>query len=691
MTRPKYARLVQLAFLAAVAAAAAPAGAATRVWPVLIGAGCNGTLQQCINGAAAGDTVRIINDDFLTSDGYTAVDEDIVISKSLTLEAAPGVDAVFLPGRTVLVFSPTSGAVAVNLRRLVVRAGSVRVVHRNVDPGSYALDQIRIEEADGGIGECAVGFEDRGEGMASFVLGDSTMRFSDRRAFTPSAICAFGQGGAWQVSIFRNFIESAEGSLFAGVTVTGSSAGHVTVSGNQLHIDGASRGIVVAQSPGSSANVASINDNLVTGQRSVPPAFEYALAVNPMNTDMRIVNNTLARNSNGIGIGFFEGNASAGRIANNVVAYNAIGLNVDARFSTISRDQNIVFGNEVDTGTPSAGTIASDPMFVAHNDFRLRMASPARDNGNNADVATFLGVAFDADGERRFSNGIVDIGAFEWSGDQSLRHLATATNTLGNNTRFEGFQFLGPFENLIVTPLRAPAAGSELQETLGVFQAFDGSGDYFAFHEDIGVDLSPGRSFHALAPLGGVTGFLHTSTLASVVDAYSRISHPELDSKPGAIAFVVHNWNPGGGPGVYHDHRLGLDYAAPNWFVGNQDDAAMASGRSFNIVVAPVGSPNAFVREVGASPRAELRLEHALLDDNACATLQVGRSGSTLNDTAFSIEYRPGGAGAPGHWFIVAEGAGTPAFPANTAFNVMVSGAQANACRTSGLFADGFE
>jgi hypothetical protein len=691
MSRPLPFRLFP-AMLSLGVAFASHAAAATRAWPALVGPGCNGTLQQCIQAADAGDTVRIVADDLLLPDAYTTIDEHLLIDKSLTLEAAPGIDAVFAPGRTVLVNSPTSGAVSVTLRRLVMRAGTLRVVHRNADAGSYTLDQLRIDEAAGGIGDCAVEFEDYGAGAPSFVMGDSTLRFHHRRQSTPSGICAYGVGGPWQVAFFRNYIESSAGALFTGITVTGESAGNVAVSGNHLYTQGAPRGLSVSQNTGSAPNVLSIHDNLISGQYSVPPVYEVALFVNPSNTDMRIVNNTVARNSNGIQVAYTDGNASFGTVANNIIAYSNYGLTIDSRYTTVANRHNLVFGNQNDTFVPGAGTITLDPQFVDMYDFRLRPASPARDAGNNADVPTLFGVAFDADGERRIADAAVDIGAFEWSGDQSVRHLAGVDNTVVNTTRLDGLQAVGPFENVLLTPLRGPVSGSELEETLGVYQTASGGTDaYRAFHEDSTVDLSPGRRIHAFVPDRGVTGFLHTSTLASVVDAYSRISHPELDSRPSAIAFVTHNWNPGGPGGTYHDHRLGLDYVAPNWFVGNQDAASMQSARAFNIVVAPIGSPNAFVQPVGPSARAELRLTHPLLDDNECATLQVGRAGSTLNDTAFSLDYRAGGSGAPGHWFIVAEGAGTPSFPANSAFNVMVPGTQSNGCRVTRLFSDGFE
>jgi len=693
MSRPIYARVLRIVVPVLFAAAtAAPAAAATRVWPVLIGPGCNGTLQQCIDTAIAGDIVRIVSDDIFVTDAYTAIDEDVVINKSLTLEASPGIDAVFLPGRTVVVDSPTTGALAVTLRRLVIRAGSVRVTHRSTADSTYTLDQMRIDEAAGETGDCAIRFEDAGAGSPSFVLGDSTLRFRNARPLTPSAVCAQGQGGPWRVSFFRNRIDSENGAVSAGMAIGGTSSGTVTVAGNQLFVFGSVRGLVVSQNVGSTANVLRIHDNVVTGQSSPASSTEAAIRASLTNTDVRVVNNTVVRNTTGITVGGFGTATSSGRVANNIVAFNSTGLVVSVTLPAIANEDNLVSGNTFDGFTPGPGTIAVDPQFVSMYDYRLLPTSPARDSGRNADVETLFGVAFDGDGERRIVDGTVDIGAFESNGDQSIRHLATVANTFGNSTELDALRSVGATGNVLLTPLRGSVTGSELEQNLGVFQQPDATGYYYlAFHENTGVSVSPGRSIAAFVPSRGATGFLHTTTLGSVVDQYSRITNPELDSRPAAIAFVTHNWNPGGSGGTYHNYRLGLDYVAPNWYVSNQDGTPMQSGRAFNIVVAPLGSPNAFVRPVGTSARAELRLEHPLLDDSECAAPQASRSGATPNNTAFSLEYRAGGLGAPGHWFIVAEGAGSPTFPANAAFNVMVPGAQANSCSTNRLFSDGFE
>jgi hypothetical protein len=66
------------------------------------------------------------------------------------------------------------------------------------------------------------------------------------------------------------------------------------------------------------------------------------------------------------------------------------------------------------TPLPGGGTgnITNNPMFVATNDFRLAAGSPCRDTGSNANAPAGL----DLDGNPRFVNGYVDMGAYEYQG-----------------------------------------------------------------------------------------------------------------------------------------------------------------------------------------------------------------------------------------------------------------------------------
>jgi hypothetical protein len=166
-----------------------------------------------------------------------------------------------------------------------------------------------------------------------------------------------------------------------------------------------------------------------------------------------------------------------------------------------------------------------------------------------------------------------------------------------------------------------------------------------------------------------------------------------LDGQFGAIAVVTHNYLQAG---PYHDHPIGLEYSGGLWYLRNEDASDMQSGRNFNVVIAPALSENAF-RVSAANSASEIEIIHPLLDDNACAAPIVGRVNNpgpiVFDTTAFSLDYRAGAAGAPGRWFVLAEGGGVPAsFPTGAAFNVIIDGAQANRCRDSDrIFADGLE
>src|SRR3569623_2542812 len=122
-----------------------PAPAATRTWPNLSGAGpCQGTLQNCIDTATAGDSVQIGNDDLLLPDGYTAIQESISIAKSLDLSAAPGIDAVFSPGHALTLQSIGSDAVNIHVSRLSLRAGHLEVRHGSSADSHFGQNQLRL-------------------------------------------------------------------------------------------------------------------------------------------------------------------------------------------------------------------------------------------------------------------------------------------------------------------------------------------------------------------------------------------------------------------------------------------------------------------------------------------------------------------------------------------------------------------
>src|SRR5690242_12845546 len=96
--------VLQLVAVLACFSGGASALAATLTYPG--GAPCNTTLQACVTGASAGDTIQ------LATNGVIA--EFVTIDKSLTIEAAPG----FTPSVQGLFASTTTTDLSLTVQNL---------------------------------------------------------------------------------------------------------------------------------------------------------------------------------------------------------------------------------------------------------------------------------------------------------------------------------------------------------------------------------------------------------------------------------------------------------------------------------------------------------------------------------------------------------------------------------------------
>ncbi|GAA0724357.1 right-handed parallel beta-helix repeat-containing protein [Dokdonella soli] len=694
-TRARHARPAGLLVLAVLATQAS-----ALTWPNLSGIGpCQGTLQACIDSAVAGDTVQVGYDHLLLPDGYTAIDEDISIGKSLTLTAASGIDAVFAPGRTIVVNSPGSGATSVTLRNLVLRHAHVTINHFSDSASSYAVDGLRIIETDT-PGNCAIRYYDFGSGAPQFTVGNSAIELN-HSGVSACALFAQGNGGSWSGAFSGNRIHAANGSGSGTslVQVLGSSAGTFRISANQISGGGYAGGIAVSQSAGSGANVWYVDDNYVSGERVAPLSGYAGILVQPRNSELHVVNNTVRDGTQGLWImpPSATPDNTSGVVANNIVAFHSgFGLAINGGLAAVGEHNNLVFHNlGGDTTGPS--TVVADPQFMGARNAHVYGSSPARDGGNSADVPAFT---LDADGERRITGPSVDIGAFEYSLDRGFVHASQPADACCNSSLIQWQEFgdgVGGNETMLLTPHHGNGNPVQLAQNLGSWLVSDAAPPLWAlFHENTGVAMQSGRAFSVFAPTYGYTHFVHTTTLANITANYTRL--PTLDGGVSALAFVTHNYNPGFVGGTYHDHRVGLERVGGDWYIRNEDLADMPVGVSFNVVVAPVfASANAW-QVIVPSATAGVALSHPLLDDNPCAAPQVTRVDNpfdpavVLDDVPFALRYAAGYGGAPGHWSIVAEGSGSPAFPAGAGFNVMVPGAQAGACRDNDrIFADGFD
>lgn len=670
--------------------------AATWVWPDHSGSGpCAASLQACLAGVAAGDTVLIGPDEASAPDAYTAIDENLTIQHSLTLGILPGIDAVLAPDRRITVWPTGAGPHDVTIRGLVLRRGAVYVRDEATNPGSrYVIERLRILEAiDPNLSTCAMSAQLAGP-TTEITIADNRIDLGGPAgsALFRYGICVEDQPGASTLTarILRNRLRAGGALTETGIALgLAHASGDVRVFGNEVRGPNLRWGIYAVLDPPGPTRTLAIRSNVVA---FADDPFGEGIRVDApgAGASIAVTNNTVVHGRTGIGT-----LAASGRVANNLIAHHAgRGLWTSP---TIVNAHNLFHANAGGDTTgpaPGPGSVFADPQLESPAYPRPRTGSPAIDAGSNADVP--LG-SFDADGERRIVGAAVDLGAYEASRDAAAVVEASTANTSGNWMRVAPFPVaLTASDRLVASAIRTtpPLPGSA--QHLGVFLAESPAG-WAIFHQDTGVPVAPGQRFAVLAPVDGTAGLAHVSSAASVAGNRTRLDDPALNALPDAIAVAFHRWQ----PTLYHDRPIGLAYTASRWHVRNEDGASMPTGLHVHVAVAPLGSPNAFRTTLGAAPAAAWRLDHPLLDDNDCAVPIVGRAddpdvaGDAANPTRMSLAYRPpSGPGAPGRWYVVAEGAGAPAFPGTSAFHVIVHGPQANRCRApriDPLFANGFE
>lgn len=659
------------------------ADAATRVWPSAV---CTGTLQACMDGAADGDRIEIA--------GLAPIEEDISLAnRSLTLTSLPGLRARFAGGRSVTATIGNGVSATVTVSRIDFTDGAVDLRKNGTGITGFTVEDVGVERTpSGSTGRIAV-TATSGATVNATVTGN---RVRGLPGSLNEGLLHLEAGGAtlnavvaWN-TLARNADPTAQGAgLFVDAHAIGSQPATSSVRAYGNTASGAfgraafffSEGLF--SSNASTLEVVAAN-NVATGTAQ-GSSTGVGLTVGQGTIQAQVFNNTITGAQHGISaLGWDSGNPAArisGSVRNNLIQAVTRGLVFTAALTPgLDNDYNLVEA-PANQATLGPNTVPGPAQLVARHAPRLRPGSPAIDAADGPALANLIIDAglpvLDADGLRRVKGPRADIGAYE-AGDGAMRHTATIGSVSANWT-------------VVRHPLAAPFT-AELQatrvynyggRTVMPFGLFYTAGTWAIYNESV-APLLPGLIWNVWAPASGAGRFIHAATAANTTTWRTQIDNAAANGQAARILIVTHNWT---SSPVYNDHPIGVYYSgtgsAGRWHVANLDQAILPAGSAFNIYAQPP-SPNAF--RVAATPGRNLvLLDHPLLNGTPCAAAQVTRVVSPASPGpmgGFDLDYGL----VDGRWGIYSP----TAWPADTAFNVLVDPAQVFAC-TDRIFATDFD
>lgn len=592
-------------------------------WP---SASCSGTLQACLNAAAAGDQINIRT--------QATILEDLTINKSVRL-AADGTAARFGSGRTITITAANDGD-DIALENLwlsgpvSVTMGSNNAAHTQ----SVSLNNMRIETA--AASGSAVSFGRIGTTTSTCNVTVSRSFISGRATGSAAVQVLAGTSGSALVNVFNNQISS----VYDGIAVN-LSAGRANILSNRI-----GRGLPASESAAAVFAISVEGRGSLSATPFVQVArnetFNYSVGVfaNAISAplDTRVLNNTFAHNTL-TAIDLRRTGATPpthiGRVANNLIAGAACGLGFNNTAVAVTADYNFyqALSPICNGATPGANDRAGTPQFVAAYNFRTRASSPNVDVGNNADQPSFIGPSPDFDNRNGRVNGTVDIGAHEFSIDVSFSHLSTAANTPDLSTisqtpialfRSDVLQ-LGQFgRDFDSTPSLIP----NLAAHLGLWFA-PSTNRWTIFNQNVFSSVALQRRFFVLLNQDSNNNLLHVANGANSSFNVTTLDHPQLNGQASALPIVTQHWDPDGDTtGTYNNTAVGLwyDSTVSRWKLFNQAPVggiapAMPVGAAFNVLI-----PNFFALGAHAFrtsplgvPVQILNVDHPLLNNTECA------------------------------------------------------------------------
>lgn len=225
-------RIPSLLLILAFLAPAAPARAASAVWPDTV-APCNGTLQACIDGVATSAIVYIAVDNVVNTG---AVGQSVLLSRSVLLTAASGFNPVFPTG--IGIASAPSMSVDVGISGITLRDASIELLPSA--GGSFSVERMRLID---NVGTGGISFYATGTAPATLRVHDNEYV---RRGGAGNFLFAQSTSApiAGEISFNRVNIPDTDSSAYGIVIASAGSGGFdFTVANNEIRSSFAFGGI----------------------------------------------------------------------------------------------------------------------------------------------------------------------------------------------------------------------------------------------------------------------------------------------------------------------------------------------------------------------------------------------------------------------------------------------------------------
>lgn len=685
--------LLQLFCIALIAPAAE---AANRTWPGA--APCAATLQACVDGSAAGDTVQVAQN--------SVIDESIVVNKPLTLRAALGYRPILEAGRVISGSVNVAGNWRWQVEGFELREGFISLTIQGGTEATVVLRGNRIRAAISGAAEMSIYKPSTAATDLVYEVFDNDLNYywNTFDGSLRAALQILDRGtGNTRGRIRENRVDASGGNSI-GILVSTEDRNHRTeVLGNRIR-GGRDGSIQLRQGSltlgGSGSLQAFVLNNVV---RSVAPQSRQAkgIAINAFGGSLSLMamHNTVVDAQVGLDVFVATGVACSGEVAGNLFAYlNSSGLQRSGAGCLSDRD-NLFFQTSETPATPglSASSLFFDPMLrLGVADPHLSQASPAANRLNSDSLSTLLDAESlpytDGDGLRRFKranyvdgkSNVLDIGALE-EGDDSVLYRVPSTSP--GLTQLVFSAYLDGYSNALPQAIGNwnPDRSTGIYNNHPVSLRYSPASARWQLRQEDLQPFSASAAFNFFAPGEGEGRYLHLPDAGNTGGSLTELNRAGLNGRDDAILLVTRN--PGIGTVVDVTSPLAVNYFSGVWSIVRLDGLNMPIIGGFNVYFQEPSS-NAYRHRTSAGNTFGngTTLDHPLLNGSPCARVHVAQATDfgISNNHHIGVYYI---GGTTARWAIFNQD--LAAIPVGVNFHVVVD-PSAISCADA-LFANGFE